>query len=315
MHGGWVTSSSVSVTMATPVTYGTIVDRICRTGRQTVIQDHRVGAVVEFFDTHPISERQIVDKLQRDGVDLDKVTEDVLQNYDQDHYGGVAANDAIAALAEIDASCHVLDVCCGMGGPPRYLAHNYGCRVTGIDLTESRIEGAKRLTTMAGLDAQVTFQCADALDMPFGDRAFDVLISQEAFCHIPNKNRLVAQCMRVLKPGGRMAFTDILMTERTSEATRERLRHDMAMHELGSRESYCRALEREGCMIVEAQDLSDEWRTILDDRLAMYRGLKDQTVERFGEAHFAKWDSAYSFFVGLYHTGELGGGRFLAQRR
>ena len=53
---------------------------------------------------------------------------------------------------------------------------------------------------------------------------------------------------------------------------------------------------------------------ILLERLAMYRSLKDQTVERFGNEHFEKWDKAYSFFVGLYSSGELGGGRFLAQK-
>ncbi len=61
--------------------------------------------------------------------------------------------------------------------------------------------------------------------------------------------------------------------------------------------------------------MSDEWRVILIDRLAMYRSLKDQTIERFGSTHFTKWDNAYSFFVGLYETGELGGGRFLARRK
>ena len=121
--------------------------------------------------------------------------------------------------------------------------------------------------------------------------------------------------MRVLKPGGRMAFTDVLTTDRTSEETRARLQREMTFQELGSSESYRRALERERCVVVETHDVSDEWRVILADRLAMYRSLKDQTVGRYGEAHFDKWDAAYGFFVGLYETGELGGGRFLARRR
>lgn len=277
-------------------------------------QDQQVGAVTEFYETHPINEQQILDKLQGDGIDLANVSEDVLQNYDQDHYGGVEANDALATLAGIDDDCHVLDVCCGLGGPSRYLAQKYGCRVTGIDLTESRVEGAKRLTAMVGLDDNVTFQTGNALDLPFGDRTFDVVISQEAFCHIPDKDRLVAQCARVLKPGGRLAFTDVLATDSTTERTRERLQREMTFLELGSQHTYRRQLEREKCVVVEAQDVSDEWRVILIDRLAMYRSLKDQTVERFGDAHFTKWDNAYSFFVGLYETGELGGGRFLARR-
>jgi ubiquinone/menaquinone biosynthesis C-methylase UbiE len=274
----------------------------------------RIGAVTEFYETHPISEKQIIDKMKADGVDLDNLTEDILQDYDQDHYGGIPANEALAALAGVDADCHVLDVCCGLGGPSRWLARNFGCRVTGIDLTESRIAGAGRLTRMAGLDDRVAYRTGNALDLPFDDRTFDIVVSQEGFCHIPDKDRLIAECARAVTPGGRIAFTDILTTEKTSGATLERLQREMTFQDLASRDGYRRRLEREGCEVVEIQDLGAEWREILAGRLAMYRGLKDQTVERFGAAHFDKWDGAYSFFVGLYETGELGGGRFLARR-
>jgi hypothetical protein len=104
------------------------------------------------------------------------------------------------------------------------------------------------------------------------------------------------------------------VTDSTTDSTKERLQQEMAFLELGSQETYRDQLERERCAVVEVENLSEEWRDILIDRLAMYRNLKDQTVERFGSAHFAKWDNAYSFFVGLYETRELGGGRFLARR-
>ena len=273
-----------------------------------------LDVVTAFYDNHPINEQQILERLANDDVDLTQLNEDILQNYDQDHYDGVAANDVLADLAAIDKNCHVLDVCCGMGGPSRYLAHNYGCQVTGIDLTQSRIDGATRLTDMAGLDDRVTFRCANALDMPFDDQTFDVVISQEAFCHIPDKDQLIAQCVRVLKPGGRLAFTDILKTGSTTQAALERLNRDLAYNQLGSLDSYRQRLTDRGCAAIKVEDLSQTWRTILVDRLAMYRGLKDQTVARFGLEHFDNWDKAYSYFVGLYETGELGGGRFAATR-
>jgi ubiquinone/menaquinone biosynthesis C-methylase UbiE len=201
-----------------------------------------------------------------------------------------------------------------MGGPSRYVAHNYNCRVTGVDFTASRVEGARRLTRMARLHERVAFVTADALSMPFADRTFDVAISQEAFCHIPDKPLLIAQCARVLKRGGRIAFTDILKTGRTSAATEARLQREMTFQELGSVETYRQAVERAGCEVLSVEDLSERWRDILIERLAMYRGLKEQTVARFGAAHFAAWDAAYSHFVSLYETGELGGARFLARR-
>ena len=272
------------------------------------------GVVSEWYDAHPINERQILEKLKQDGFDTSRLSEDILQNYDQDHFGGVEANDELARLAELDENCHVLDVCSGMGGPARYLAHNHGCRVTGIDLTESRVLGAARLTEIAGLGDRVTFRHANALENPFPDQTFDAVISQEAICHIPDKPRLMHECIRVLKTGGRMAFTDIVERDRLTDEARDRLRREMMFVELETPAGYRQFLEREGCTVLEMRDVSETWAEILVARQAMYRGLKNQTTARFGAAHFEKWDNAYDHFVGLYKTGELGGIRFLARR-
>ena len=95
----------------------------------------------------------------------------------------------------------------------------------------------------------------------------------------------------------------------------ERLRQEMTFTELNTLDGYQELLEASNCRVEEIEDLSEEWARILVNRLAMYRGLKDQTIARFGSSHFEKWDRTYSFFVGLYASGELGGGRFLAQKR
>ncbi len=86
------------------------------------------------------------------------------------------------------------------------------------------------------------------------------------------------------------------------------------MIELQSAEGYCGVLRRAGCTVLGSDDISEHWTAVLVDRLAMYRGLRQQTTDRFGAAHFEKWDEAYSFFVGLYESGDLGGGRFVARR-
>jgi len=270
--------------------------------------------VVSFYDTHPINEQQIFDKLARDGIDQSSLTEDILQNYDMDHYDGVEAIDTLARAAAIDANSHVLDVASGMGGPARYLAHNYGCRVSGIDLTDSRVEGAKRLTDLTGLSERVSFSQANALENPWPDETFDVVIGQEAWCHIPNKPQLIAECVRVTRKGGRIAFTDILERDGLNAEHREKLGQGMSYVDLGTLARYRELLEAAGGEVIDVEDLSARWAVILRQRLEMYQSLEAQTVASFGEETYRRWDAIYTLFVDVIEKGQLGGGRFLARR-
>ena len=267
-----------------------------------------------FYNTHPISESQVLNKLEQTGADTSILTVELLQHHDQDHFGGLAATDALARHAKINESTHVLDLCCGLGGPARYLAYHHGCRVTGVDMNTDRLAGAVRLTERTKLEDRVLFHHANALQTGLADETFDVIVSQEAFCHIPDKKTLIAECVRLLKPGGCIVYTDILARNSMTNEIRSRLESEMAFSELSTLEQYCHLLEEKGCQVVEVEDLSDDWAQILIDRLAMYRSLKEQTVSSFGLAHFQKWDRTYSFFVDLYRSGELGGGRFVARK-
>lgn len=272
-----------------------------------------IGRVVAFYDNHPINEQQILHTLAARGVALEGLTEEVLKAHDQDHFGGVEANDLLIAAAGIRREHRVLDVCSGMGGPARYLAHRLGCRVVGLDFTESRHLAAQRLTALVGLGELVSFRYGNALDMPFEDASFDVVIGQEAWCHVPEKPRLIAECARVLKSGGGIAFTDILRRPALSDAEMARLTREMTFPTLESADGYAALLESRGCRVLVRDDLSAQWARILLDRLAMYRGLKDETIAKFGTEHFRQWDETYAFFVGLYQEGKLGGGRFVAR--
>ncbi len=267
-----------------------------------------------FYNTHPISESQVLNKLEQTGADTSILTVELLQHHDQDHFGGLAATDALARHAKINKSTHVLDLCCGLGGPARYLAYHHGCRVTGVDMNTDRLAGAVRLTERTKLQDRVLFHHANALQTGLADETFDVIVSQEAFCHIPDKKTLIAECVRLLKPGGRIVYTDILARNSMTNEIRSRLENEMVFSELSTLEQYCHLLEGKSCQVVEVEDLSDDWAQILIDRLAMYRSLKEQTVSSFGLAHFQKWDRTYSFFVDLYRSGELGGGRFVAHK-
>jgi predicted O-methyltransferase YrrM len=145
--------------------------------------------LVRLYDTHPINEDEILAKLAARGANLGALTEDELKECDQDHYGGIQAVDILCELAKISREHHVVDVCSGMGGPARWIAHRVGCRVTGLDLTLSRVESARRLTGRVGLDHLVDFVHGDATSIASPDAALEVAISQEVWLHSPDKPR------------------------------------------------------------------------------------------------------------------------------
>ena len=227
--------------------------------------------------------------------------------HDQDHYGGTQAVDRLMAQAAFTSIDHMLDVCSGMGGPARYIAWKSGCRVTGLDLTASRVAGAIALTQAARMSDRVDFVQGNALEMPFEDNSFTRVIGQEAFAHIPNKKQLISECARVLKPGGRMVFSDIMSHQKLSQDNAGRLFEGMRFSEIATLQDYISWLANVGLTSVQSIDLSSEWTRILVDRHAMYRSLETQTVTRLGREHFDRYDHAYAHFVGLYKSGVLSG--------
>ncbi len=270
-------------------------------------KNSRLEAVEHFYDFHPISAKQIFDAVAERGIAKKDITEEVLQLHDQDHYGGTNAVDRLMTQASFISSDHLLDVCSGVGGPARYISWKSGCRVTGLDLTASRVAGAVELTKAAGMSQHVDFLKGNALEMPFDDHTFTCVIGQEAFAHIPNKKQLISECARVLKPGGRMVFSDIMSHQKLSPENTDRLFEGMRFSEIATLEDYTNLLANAGLSSVQTIDLSSEWTRILVDRHAMYRSFEHQTVTRLGREHFDRYDRAYEHFVGLYSSGVLSG--------
>jgi SAM-dependent methyltransferase len=129
---------------------------------------------------------------------------------DQMHPRGAAAVRDLAALVGLKAGESVLDIGCGIGGPARLLAAEFGARVSAFDLDPSAVAAAEYLTARVGLGSRLAFSAANALDMPFAGAAFDLAWVQQSAMTIADKARLYAGIRRVLKPGGRLALGDCL---------------------------------------------------------------------------------------------------------
>jgi SAM-dependent methyltransferase len=153
---------------------------------------------------------RILEALQAAGKDTAQLHPDDLALIDEFHVRGRAATLDLARAAGIESTHHVLDVGSGIGGPARCLAHEFGCRVTGVDLTAEYCRVATLLTERTRLSALVTFQQADAMHLPFADGAFDVVWTAHVAMNIADKPGLYRELHRVLKDGGTLAIYDVL---------------------------------------------------------------------------------------------------------
>lgn len=145
--------------------------------------------------------------------DEQPLTVDELAPLDQFHIRGMLATAELASAAGVEPSARVLDIGCGIGGPARSLAATFGCNVTGVDLSPSFIDAANYLTMRSRLSRRVTFQVGNGLHLPFDDAAFDVVFLQHVAMNIQDRGALYGEVYRALRPGGRIATSDLVLRQ------------------------------------------------------------------------------------------------------
>jgi len=156
-----------------------------------------------------LSRPRIEQALIAAGKDLGHLAPADLGALEDFHTMGRIATGQLAEVAGITGRDRVLDAGAGIGGTARFLAAEYGCQVTAIDLTSEYCETARWLNQLTGLDGKITVRQGDVTHLPFGDAAFDVVTSQHVQMNVADKARLYAEARRVLVTGGRLALWDV----------------------------------------------------------------------------------------------------------
>lgn len=166
------------------------------------------AAVDEHYGVPKLDER-ILDAVERADADVDALSRDDIAAVDEFHIRGREATRELARLAVLEDGDSVLDVGCGIGGPARALAAEFGCEVVGVDLVDEYVRTATALIERTGSDRSVRFYRANALDLPFDAERFDVLWMQHTSMNVEDKTRLFDELRRVSKPGGTLALYEI----------------------------------------------------------------------------------------------------------
>jgi SAM-dependent methyltransferase len=146
--------------------------------------------------------------LQKAGKPLDSLTVEDLAPVDHFHARGFPATIDLGNRLPIKEGDHVLDIGCGLGGPARYFAKRFSCRVTGVDITGPFVDAATNLTALLGMTGQVSTNKGDALHLPYDDESFDGAYSQHVTMNIADRSRFFAEAFRVLKPGAYFGHTE-----------------------------------------------------------------------------------------------------------
>jgi len=135
------------------------------------------------------------------------ITPETLAPIDHFHGRGSIATKELAEVLQPEASDHLLDIGCGIGGPARWIAAKYGCRVTGVDLTAEFCVAARELNGLTGLADRVRILHGSALSLPVPDKSFDRAYSQAALMNVSDKCGVFRETFRALRPGGLLALS------------------------------------------------------------------------------------------------------------
>jgi len=236
----------------------------------------------------------------------------------QIHIGGLKSSLELAARAEIRAGQSGVDLCCCSGAGMRVLVRLLdAASMTGVDATATVVEQGRERCRAEGYGERIRFQLGDVCDTRLPGGASDFVWGEDAWCYVADKPRLIAEAVRLLKPGGTIAFTDwVEGPAGLTDAEAERCLRFMKFPTLASITDYRTLLEEQGCTVVEASDTG---------RFAPYLDLYIQMVDMqlawdamcilgFDQQALAALAGEMAFLQQLAHAGKIAQGRFVARR-
>jgi sarcosine/dimethylglycine N-methyltransferase len=176
----------------------------------------------------------------------------------------------------------VVEAACGVGGTARYLAQTYGVRVSATNIAAAQLAEARELTQQAGVSHLVDFRFADYHDLPFPDASFDVWWCQEALLYSIDKRRVLDEAIRVVRPGGRLIMSDLLLGDSVVGTEREGFTDKLKAPNMWSMRQWDGLIGELPVKILERQDWAPHTEPTFRNVLANLEQARDEFIARVG---------------------------------
>ncbi|UCC92915.1 MAG: methyltransferase domain-containing protein [Thermoplasmata archaeon] len=190
------------------------------------------------------------------------------------HPGGERMTLRLGNVLELGPDTRVLDVACGTGGTTIALAKGFGCHVTGMDLGSANLERARARAEEEGVAHLTEFLTMDAEALDFPDGSFDAVVSECALCTFTDQPGALAEVHRVLRPGGTIGITDVIVERELPERARTVLFQVACISGAMPRQGYVDALEAAGFSDISHEDHSYAVAELLDKAERMLAGWR-----------------------------------------
>jgi len=268
----------------------------------------------ESIDWHQYRVDYIYNELKELGKTGDTLSVEDLIPFDQFHPLSTTALDEAVKQLGILPSTQVLDIGAGVGGPARYLAHQYGCSVTGVELHPQMCAAAIELTQKTGLSEQVNFLQGDITTIDLNGQTFDHWISIGVFLHIPDRSTLFSTCFRLLKPGGSGYIEDFFERQPLTADEKVQLTETLACPYLPNRDQYLADLAAAGFVDLHFEDVTHLWQPWEIQRPVDFEQNKFRHLRVHGDQVVQSMRHRYQVWAELFQRGNIGGARIRCQR-
>ncbi len=238
---------------------------------------------------------------------------------EQIHIGGFASSMDLAEKAGIGAGTAGVDLCCCNGAGMRFLVRFRNvARMEGVDATEKVIEQGFSRCRDEGLSDKIEFTLADVCESGLPDASADFVWGEDAWCYVVDKEKLISEAARIVKPGGVIAFTDwIEAGAGLSDAEAERFLTFMKFPSVQDLEGYGSLLRANGCEVIVAEDTGrfspciDLYLDMLNKQLT-YDALK---IIGFDSELMKSMGAEMASMQALAHAGKIAQGLFVARKK